>query len=65
MKHPDWDTVTVYGDPEEGFIAMQGQWSDGTPMTEDELDDLDHSKVYDIGYDNLIMKAEAHFEGDR
>ena len=61
---PDWSTVVVVGNIDE-FYAESCQWEDGTDMTDKELDDLDPSKLYDICFDSLVMKAEYAFEGDR
>ncbi len=61
---PDWSTVVVMGNRED-FYAQSGQWEDGTPMTDEELDDLDPDRLGDIFLDNSVMQAEYAFEGDR
>ena len=64
-REVDWSSVVVEGNIDDGFYATEGCWDDGLDMSEEELDELDPSKLYDIGYDKLIMAAEAAFEGDR
>ena len=64
-KKVDWNSVVVEGDMDDGFYATEGCWDDGLDMTEEELNELDPAELYDIGYDNLVMAAEAAFEGDR
>ena len=64
IKEVDWGTVTVDGKYDE-FYADGGDWNDGTPLTDDELDALDPDKVYEIGYNDLICAAEYAYEGDR
>ena len=64
-KEVDWGSVSVEGNMEDGFYASEGCWDDGLDMTEEELNELDPAELYDIGYDKLVMAAEAAFEGDR
>ncbi len=64
-KKVDWNSIVVEGDMDDGFYATEGCWDDGLDMTEEELNELDPAELYDIGYDNLVMAAEAAFEGDR
>lgn len=64
-KKVDWNSVVVEGDMDDGFYATEGCCDDGLDMTEEELNELDPAELYDIGYDKLVMAAEAAFEGDR
>ena len=70
-KTVDWSTIEVDTDGhiQEGIVyAISGCWTDGTEMTDDELDDLydsDYSRLYDIAYGNAISAAEDAFSYDR
>ena len=64
IKEVEWESVVVERD-DDIYYAVEGNWDDGTPLTEKELDELDYDKVYDIGFGNAIAAAEYAFEGDR
>lgn len=69
-KQIDWSTIRVEVTDlyEYEIFAVEGRYTDGTPLTEGELEHLDlteSERLYDIALDDAIAAAEFAFDGDR